>query len=172
MEDWVSMGHFLIFRTTCHVSSPQSSAPVPRNWPTSVRSAILHVISLGQYAIAYTRAWAVDSTNTRLSLKAKLDRANQEIALLREELRIKDARMKHLPPHQRPHYPRSNVWRFSNSKQPAIGRWPKQLGRSSLPRPPFPAGCAGSMKKAPMRWCNCSSPSIAFPNLLPIWFNG
>jgi hypothetical protein len=58
--------------------------PLPRNWPTSIKSAVLHVISLGQYAIAYTRAWAIDSTNTRLSLKAKLDRANQESALLWE----------------------------------------------------------------------------------------
>jgi putative transposase len=69
------------------------------------KSAVLHAISLGQYAIAHTRGWAADSTNSRVRLKAKLDRANQEIALLREEMRIKDARMKHLPPHQRPHYP-------------------------------------------------------------------
>lgn len=79
--------------------------PLPRKWPRSVRSAVLHVISLGQHAIAYTRAWAADSTNARLSLKAKLDRAHQEIALLREQLRIKDARMASIPPHRRPNYP-------------------------------------------------------------------
>ena len=79
--------------------------PLPRNWPTSVKSAVLHVISLAQYSLAFTHGWAADSRNARIGLKAKLDRANQEIALLREEMRIKDARMRHLPPHQRPHYP-------------------------------------------------------------------
>jgi hypothetical protein len=34
-----------------------------------------------------------------------VDRARQEIALLREELRIKDARMASIPPRRRPHYP-------------------------------------------------------------------
>ena len=36
---------------------------------------------------------------------AQCQRLQQEVALLREELRIKDARMAHLPPHRRPHYP-------------------------------------------------------------------
>jgi hypothetical protein len=30
--------------------------------------------------LAYSRAWAADSANGRMRLKAKLDRANQEIA--------------------------------------------------------------------------------------------
>ena len=79
--------------------------PLPRNWPASVKSAVIHVISLAQYSLAQARGWAADSRNARIGLKAKLDRANQEIALLREEMRIKDARMRHSPPHQRPHYP-------------------------------------------------------------------
>ena len=79
--------------------------PLSRSWPRSVKSAILHTISLAQYALAHGHGWAADSANGRVRLKAKFDRASQEIALLREEMRIKDARMKHLPPHQRPHYP-------------------------------------------------------------------
>jgi transposase InsO family protein len=79
--------------------------PLPHNWPASVKSAVLHAISLAQYSLAYVHGWAADSRNAPIGLKAKLDRANQEIALLREEMRIKDARMKHLPPHERPHYP-------------------------------------------------------------------
>jgi len=67
--------------------------PLPKGWKHHVRSAVLHVISLARYATVYTRSWAADSTNTRLRLKAQLDRANQEIALLREEMRIKDDRM-------------------------------------------------------------------------------
>jgi hypothetical protein len=79
--------------------------PLPRKWSASVKFAVLHVISLGQYSLAYIHGWAADSRNARIGLKARLDRANQEIALLREEMRIKDARMKHLPPYERPHYP-------------------------------------------------------------------
>jgi len=61
--------------------------------------------SLAQFTIAYTRGWAADSANTRVRLKAKLDRALQDNALLREEMRIKDVRMARIPPHRRPLYP-------------------------------------------------------------------
>ncbi len=79
--------------------------PLPRGWKQHVRSAVLHIISLTQYATVYTRSWAADSTNSRVRLKAELDRANQENALLREEMRIKDARTERIDPHRRPHYP-------------------------------------------------------------------
>ena len=67
--------------------------PFPKGWTKHVRSAVLHVISLAQYAAVYTHGWAADSTNTRVRLKAELDRANQELLLLREESRIKDTRL-------------------------------------------------------------------------------
>jgi hypothetical protein len=79
--------------------------PLPRGWKQHVRSAVLHIISLAQYAAVYTRSWAANSTNGRVRLKAELDRANQEIALLREEMRIKDERITRIDPHRRPHYP-------------------------------------------------------------------
>lgn len=44
----------------------------------------------------YVHDWAADSLHARLRPKAKLHRANQEIALLREETWIKNSRMKHL----------------------------------------------------------------------------
>ena len=84
-------------------SSPE--IPLPRGWPSRVKSAILHVISLAQFTLAYTRGWAANSPNSRIRLKAELDRAHQEVALLREEIRIKDARMARIGPHRRPHYP-------------------------------------------------------------------
>ena len=40
-----------------------------------------------------TRRWAVNSINARIHLKAEADRLKQEVALLREEIRLKDARM-------------------------------------------------------------------------------
>jgi hypothetical protein len=76
-----------------------------RGWKKQIRSVVLHVISLAQYAAAYTRTWAADSTNARVRLKAEWDRADQELLLLREEIRIKDARLARIDPHRRPHYP-------------------------------------------------------------------
>jgi hypothetical protein len=37
--------------------------PLPRGWPGRVKSATLHVISLAQFALAYTRGWAVNSSS-------------------------------------------------------------------------------------------------------------
>ncbi len=51
--------------------------PLPKGWTTHVRSAVLHILSLAQYAAVYTRSWAADSTNTRVRLKAELDRATR-----------------------------------------------------------------------------------------------
>ena len=79
--------------------------PLPKGWTKQIRSAVLHVISLAQYAAAYTRGWAADSANARVRRKAEGDRANQELLLLREEIRIKDARLARIDPHRRPHYP-------------------------------------------------------------------
>jgi hypothetical protein len=85
-------------------SKPAPKVPLPMHWKKHVKSAILHVISLAQYATAYTRSWATDSRNARVRLTAVKDRLEQERALLREEIRIKDARMARLPAHRRPQY--------------------------------------------------------------------
>jgi len=66
---------------------------------------MLHVVALARYATAYTRGWAGNSMDGRVILKAENDRLRQEIALLREEIRIKDARMMLITPQRRPHYP-------------------------------------------------------------------
>jgi transposase InsO family protein len=55
--------------------------------------------------MAATRGWASDSLNVSLRRRAELDRLQQEIQLLREEIRIKDSRMQHVEPQRRPHYP-------------------------------------------------------------------
>jgi hypothetical protein len=78
--------------------------PLPRGWSQQVKSTVLHVIVLAQYAMSYTRGWAIDSPIRRLRLKAENDRLRQEVALLAEEIRIKDARMKRVEPQKRPHY--------------------------------------------------------------------
>ena len=33
---------------------------LPRDWSNGVKSAILHVIALAQFALAYTRGWAAN----------------------------------------------------------------------------------------------------------------
>src|SRR5450759_5104090 len=78
---------------------------LPKLWSTYVRSAVLHVVSLAKYAAVYTRSWAADSPNSRVRLKAAKDYAEQDAALLREEMRIKDARMATIAPQRRPYYP-------------------------------------------------------------------
>jgi len=79
--------------------------PLPKGWQGCVKSAVLHAIALAHYAIVYARAWAADSINARVRLSAENDRLQEECALLREELRIKDARTAQIAPQRRPHYP-------------------------------------------------------------------
>jgi len=55
--------------------------------------------------MAATRGWAANSMNTSLRRRAEVDRLEQEIRLLHEEMRIKDVRMQHLDAQKRPHYP-------------------------------------------------------------------
>ncbi len=64
--------------------------PLPRGWPQSVKSSMLHVISLAQFGMAYTPGWAVNTPIARLRLKAENEQLRQQVALLREEIRTKD----------------------------------------------------------------------------------
>ena len=79
--------------------------PLPRGWPRRVRSAAVHAISLANFALPKPLSWAADSLNPRLRLQVELERLRWEISLLREEIRIKDARMEQIEPHHRPYYP-------------------------------------------------------------------
>ena len=92
---------------------------VTRGWPSCVKTAILHANSLAQFTLAYTRGWAANSPNSRIRLKAELDRALQLIALLREQLRIHKLRMAQLPPDESPSN-RSTVGRTRTSSKPQI----------------------------------------------------
>src|SRR5882762_4421278 len=78
---------------------------LPKSWPATVRSAMLHVVSLAKYAAVHTRSWAAASSNARIRFRAERDRSLEDAALRREEIRIKDARMASLSPHRRPFYP-------------------------------------------------------------------
>ncbi len=82
----------------------EPSIPLPPSWSENVKAAIVHVISLARLSMIRTRSWAVESSNARIRLKADLEEAQNEIGLLKEEIRIKDARMLSLPARSRPHY--------------------------------------------------------------------
>ncbi len=60
---------------------------LPAGWFRHTRSAMLHVISLAQFALAYTRGWAVNSQVARVRLKTENDRLRQQAAWLTEEIR-------------------------------------------------------------------------------------
>src|SRR5213594_5101723 len=79
--------------------------PLPRGWPRRVRSAVVQVISLARTSLALTQGWASESMNGQLRRRVEGDRLQGEIQLLREEIRIKDARMEQIEAHKRPHYP-------------------------------------------------------------------
>ena len=67
---------------------------LPSRWPQYARSAIVHALALARVALLA----ATDRVATSVHLE-------HELALLREERRIKDARMERVPPRHRPHYP-------------------------------------------------------------------
>jgi hypothetical protein len=77
-------------------SGLRSRLTLPKEWKSAIQTALVHVISLAHYACK--RAWACGSQ------AAKTDQRDLHIALDREEIRLKDARMSRIPAHQRPHY--------------------------------------------------------------------
>jgi len=89
---------------------PDPPLGLPKGWPDHVCSAMLHILSLARLACASARGWAAEQTNTRLRLKAELGRCHEANAQLREELRIKDARMVRVPAHHRPYYSAAERW--------------------------------------------------------------
>ena len=77
---------------------------MPAGWTLLVKSAVLHAVSLASTALTLASSRAAASRVQRHRLQAELDRDTTEIALLGEELDIKDARWNRLPPRRRPFY--------------------------------------------------------------------
>ena len=78
--------------------------PLPRGWRHHTKAAIVQILALSHYAFTGMLARAANSRNRTTRLRTEIDRLDLELALLREELRIKDARMERVPPQRRPHY--------------------------------------------------------------------
>ena len=112
---------------------PTSSfaVPLPYSWPKHAKAATLHIISLAHFALTQVRGWAANSPIHRVRLTAERDQLNSEVAMVREEIRIKDARMATLAPQRRPHYPPSE--RMAILQLMAARGWSKaQTGRRFL----------------------------------------
>ncbi len=113
----------------------KKSISLPNKWPLRVKSALLHVISLAQYATAYTNGWAANSINARIRLKARCEELEQQVSRLAQEIRIKDTRMRSIPAHRRPHY--SPVERMSILQLRAAHGWScQQTADTFLVTPP------------------------------------
>lgn len=102
--------------------------PLPSGWPRHVTRAVLFVAALARVAMTASRAWCADSPLARVRLRARCDALEADNAQLREELRIKDARMAAIDPRRRPHYPPPSAWRFSCCVPPGAGTPPRPLG--------------------------------------------
>ena len=79
---------------------PHRSLPLPKGWPRRVRSAAVHAIALARMALITARGQAKSDK----PISRRMERLTAEILLLKEELRLKDARMSRIPAQRRPHY--------------------------------------------------------------------
>ena len=77
--------------------------PLPKGWTTHVKSALIQSLALAATALQLGHG-EVTRRDKRDRHTAELDRAQNEIALLKEELDIKDDRWSRLPPRRRPYY--------------------------------------------------------------------
>ncbi len=80
------------------------ASPLPRGWPRTTKSALLHVIALATFALVRVRGWCADSRLARVRLAAEVERPRAEKAMLKEEIWIKDARIARISARE-PHYP-------------------------------------------------------------------
>ena len=71
--------------------------PLPKNWPCRVRSAGVHAIALARLALTTARGQA----NSADPGSGQIARLTEELFLIKEEMRIKDARMANVPPQRR-----------------------------------------------------------------------
>jgi len=83
-------------------SATTDPIPLPKSWPQYIKAGVIHAISLAHFGLTCSSGWAADSQLARVRLSDKLDTSDTDNALLREEMRIKDARMQKINPQKRP----------------------------------------------------------------------
>jgi transcriptional regulator with XRE-family HTH domain len=98
-----------LFQQTSENTMPADNPPrisPPKSWNNQVRSRLLHVIALAQFRILYTRGVVANIRRDRVRLRTENSRLRQQLALLEDELRIKDACLSRIPAHHRAPYTR------------------------------------------------------------------
>ena len=152
----------------CPPTMPTSpfSVPLPKSWPKHAKAATLHIISLTHFVLTHVRGFAVNSPIHRVRLAAERDRLDSEVALLREEIRIKDARMAALAPHRRPHY--SPTERMAILELMAARGWSKaEAGRRFLVTDDTVASWSGRIEEdEPGALVNATVPVNKFPDFV------
>lgn len=84
--------------------TPAPEIPLPKSWPTLAKSALLHLVSMLSMATNFVAGRRLESEAPDERLVAELSIAHRKIALLEEELRIKDSFVARIKPHRRPHH--------------------------------------------------------------------
>ena len=86
-------------------ASIEPTMPLPKQWPRLVHAAVVHAVSLANVAFAVVRSRAEHQFDARVRLQTENTQLRRAISLLRDEARIKDAKMECVPAQRRPHYP-------------------------------------------------------------------
>jgi transposase InsO family protein len=103
---WAIFLNHIVLRSAAPPTNPENTMAglrpirLPRQWSNRVKASVLHAISLASVALSCAHGRATG----RRHLRAQLDRTTTEIALLREELSIKDDRWDRSHRRRRPHY--------------------------------------------------------------------
>ena len=84
---------------------PPSSIPLPKQWPNQAKTAFLCAVALAHQAMVWSVSWCINSRIGRVRLIGENEQLKAEVAMLKEELRIKNARLDRIPAASRPHYP-------------------------------------------------------------------
>ena len=98
-------------------STPPLRIPLPKGWPRSIRSAVIHAISLARFSLTHTRSWAA-----RIRLKHENDRLRQEVVLLINDIRSSSGSV--LPRSDSTRYP---SWVIERGQIPGVTSNPKSL---------------------------------------------
>ena len=102
----------------------EADLPLPRRWRKVTRTGVLHAISVA--AMAMTSVWSKASAgrSSRQRALAEVDRLRTEVALLTEELELKDARWARVPARRRPYYRPRGVRIFDRPETPRVTATP------------------------------------------------
>ena len=100
---WTAAASGPMLRRMSALPAAETTLPLPSGWPKTVKTGLLHVVGLARIALIDVRA-GFASGPSDAKAAARTAALESELAQLREELRIKDARMLRLDPRKRPHF--------------------------------------------------------------------